>query len=77
MRELNERRCPLIHVLCEVLVRMRAVGLAKDHSCEFPITQTELGDATGKLDGHPNFARMSDAAQEVCRSALGYRCAAL
>ena len=44
----------IAHVLCELVVRMRAVGLAEDHSCEFPITQTELGDATGNSTVHVN-----------------------
>jgi CRP-like cAMP-binding protein len=35
-------------------VRMRAVGLAEDHSCDLPITQTELGDAMGLSTVHVN-----------------------
>lgn len=37
----------IAHVLCEVLVRLRAVGLAQEHECELPLTQAELGDALG------------------------------
>jgi CRP-like cAMP-binding protein len=40
--------------LCEVLVRMRAVGIATDHHCELPLTQTELADALGILAVHVN-----------------------
>jgi CRP-like cAMP-binding protein len=29
----------MAHILCELLVRLRAVGLAQDHACELPITQ--------------------------------------
>ena len=42
------------HLLCEMVVRMRAVGLALDHACEFPITQNELGDALGLSLVHVN-----------------------
>jgi CRP-like cAMP-binding protein len=44
----------IAHVLCEVLVRMRAVGLANEHRCELPITQAELGDALGLSTVHVN-----------------------
>ncbi len=42
------------HLLCEFLVRMRAVGLAEDHSCPMPITQGEIGDALGLSTVHAN-----------------------
>ena len=32
------------HVLCELVTRMRVVGLVQDHTCHFPITQSELAD---------------------------------
>ena len=38
----------------EMLIRMRAVGLARDHACDLPITQAELGDATGLSTVHVN-----------------------
>ena len=44
----------LSHVLCETLVRSKAVGLAEDHTCEMAITQQELGDATGNSAVHVN-----------------------
>jgi CRP-like cAMP-binding protein len=44
----------IAHVLCEVLVRMRAVGLADGDACELPITQAELGDALGLSTVHVN-----------------------
>jgi CRP-like cAMP-binding protein len=40
--------------LCEVLVRLRAVGLATDHHCELPLTQVELADALGISPVHVN-----------------------
>jgi CRP-like cAMP-binding protein len=42
------------HLLCETLVRLTAVGLAADHACELPITQSELADATGMTTVHVN-----------------------
>jgi CRP-like cAMP-binding protein len=44
----------IAHVLCEVLVRMRVVGLSNGHECELPITQAELGDALGLSTVHVN-----------------------
>ena len=45
----------IAHLLCELLVRFKAVGLAKDaQTCEFPITQGELGDALGLSTVHVN-----------------------
>jgi hypothetical protein len=40
--------------MCELLVRLRAVGLTQDHSCQLPITQGELADATGISNVHVN-----------------------
>jgi Crp-like helix-turn-helix domain len=42
------------HLLCEMLVRCKAVGLGADHSYPLPITQTELGDALGLSLVHVN-----------------------
>jgi CRP-like cAMP-binding protein len=37
----------IAHLLCELLVRFRAVGLTKDYAYELPITENDLGDALG------------------------------
>jgi CRP-like cAMP-binding protein len=42
------------HLLCEMLVRLRAVGQARDHGYDFPITQAEFGDALGLSTVHVN-----------------------
>ena len=42
------------HLLCEVLVRLEAVGLAQDGVCELPLTQTDIGDALGLTNVHVN-----------------------
>jgi CRP-like cAMP-binding protein len=44
----------IAHVICEVFVRMRAVGLAKEDSFELPVTQAELGDSLGLSTVHVN-----------------------
>ncbi|MBB3018966.1 CRP-like cAMP-binding protein [Microvirga lupini] len=44
----------LAHILCELLVRLRAMGLAEDHVCELPITQGEFADALGMTTVHVN-----------------------
>ena len=42
------------HLLCEVWLRLRLAGLTKDDSCEFPLTQADLADATGLSKVHVN-----------------------
>jgi len=44
----------MAHLLCELLVRLRAVGLADATSCELPMTQSEFGDALGVSTVHTN-----------------------
>jgi CRP-like cAMP-binding protein len=44
----------IAHLLCEVVVRMRAVGLAENGTCDLPMTQDELADATGISTVHVN-----------------------
>jgi CRP-like cAMP-binding protein len=47
-------RARVAHVFCEVFVRMRALGLANQESFKLPMTQAELGDATGLSPVHMN-----------------------
>lgn len=42
------------HLLCELLVRFKAVGLAEDHAYRLPITQAEVADALGLTGVHVN-----------------------
>jgi len=44
----------IAHVLCEVFLKLQAVGLTSGNSFEFPITQAEIGDATGLSTVHVN-----------------------
>ncbi|WP_232629023.1 Crp/Fnr family transcriptional regulator [Methylobacterium sp. Leaf118] len=42
------------HLFCELFMRLKAVGLTSETSCEFPITQADLGDAMGLSTVHIN-----------------------
>ena len=44
----------IAHLLCEMALRFRAVGLTEDHSYKMPVTQAELGDALGLSTVHVN-----------------------
>jgi CRP-like cAMP-binding protein len=44
----------IAHVMCELLVRLRALGLAGDRFCDLPITQGEFADAIGVTNVHMN-----------------------
>lgn len=44
----------IAHLLCELLVKMRAVGLVEDGAFNLPITQAEMGDALGVTQVHVN-----------------------
>ena len=51
------RRSPetrIAHLSCEMLLRLRAVGLADDNKFYFPITQADLGDTMGLSTVHVN-----------------------
>jgi CRP-like cAMP-binding protein len=42
------------HLMCELYVRMKNVGLVTGHSFELPLTQEELADALGLTPVHVN-----------------------
>jgi CRP-like cAMP-binding protein len=42
------------HLMCEYIVRARAMGFGEDYSCELPMTQEELADAMGLSVVHMN-----------------------
>lgn len=50
-RTATERIC---HILYELLIRYRVIGLAQDESFPFPITQEQLAEATGMTSVHVN-----------------------
>jgi len=44
----------IAHFISEFIVRMRAAGRCEGNTCDFPLTQTELGDALGLSTVHVN-----------------------
>ena len=52
----GRRQAParMAHLLCELLVRLRAVELVEDHAFDLPVTQAELADALGISTVHVN-----------------------
>lgn len=44
----------IAHVICEVYVRLRSVGLTQNGSFQLPVTQAELGDSLGLSTVHVN-----------------------
>lgn len=44
----------MAHLLCEIFLRLRLTGLTNGMSCEFPLTQADLADATGLSKVHVN-----------------------
>ncbi|RFC63257.1 Crp/Fnr family transcriptional regulator [Mesorhizobium denitrificans] len=42
------------HLFCEMFLRQQSAGRAQISGCEFPVTQAELGDATGLSTVHVN-----------------------
>ncbi len=50
-RQAGER---IAHLLCELFVRLRCVGLTDGPRCDFPLTQIDLADATGLSAVHVN-----------------------
>jgi CRP-like cAMP-binding protein len=48
----------IAHLLCELFLKLRAIGLTKGYSCNFPVTQSVLGDALGLSTVHVNRSLM-------------------
>ena len=48
----------IAHLFCELFVKMRAVGLTRGYTCDFPITQSVLADALGLSTVHVNRSLM-------------------
>ena len=55
------------HLLCELVVRLDAVGLTDGMTCELRMTQTELGDATGLSTVHVNRTLQSLRQKKIIR----------
>ncbi|MFE1597507.1 Crp/Fnr family transcriptional regulator [Methylobacterium sp. ID0610] len=55
----------IAHLFCETYVRLSATGLAKDHRCEFPLTQADVGDAVGLSTVHVNRSLQTLRAEQL------------
>ena len=44
----------IAHLICELYMRLGAAGLCREGSCNIPITQTDLSEATGITPVHVN-----------------------
>lgn len=44
----------IAHLMCELYIRMRNIGLATDDQCEMPLTQIVIADAVGLTPVHVN-----------------------
>ncbi|MEO7177874.1 MAG: Crp/Fnr family transcriptional regulator [Allosphingosinicella sp.] len=53
------------HLMCELYVRMRNIGLTHDHCFELPLTQEDLGDALGLTPVHVNRVLQRMRAEEL------------
>lgn len=50
----RDARTRLAHLLCEFSLRLKVAGLAEENGYELPMTQEQLGDATGLTSVHVN-----------------------
>ena len=44
----------IAHLLCELFLKLRQVGLTQGNSCDCPLTQIDIADATGLTSVHVN-----------------------
>lgn len=44
----------MAHLFCEWITRLRSLGLAREYSCDLPMTQSQLADALGISTVHVN-----------------------
>lgn len=50
----RDARSRTAHLLCELFLRMKRVGMAKDFTIDLPLTQADLADALGMTPIHMN-----------------------
>lgn len=59
----RDARTRVAHLLCEFATRMQSLGLATEERYELPMTQEQIGDATGLTSVHVNRTLKSLAAE--------------
>lgn len=57
----------IAHLLCELYVRLDAVGLVRERTCEMPLTQTDVAEATGMTAVHVNRTIQDLRARDLIR----------
>lgn len=50
----RDARARIAHLLCELAARLRSAGIADGEMFDFPLTQEQVGDATGLTAVHTN-----------------------
>jgi len=55
----------IAHLLCEIFLKLKAVGLTQDNAFDFPVTQSKIADATGLSNVHVNRTLMELRADGV------------
>ena len=62
----------LAHIFCELMLRMRAAGLARQDGYDLPLNQSELGEAAGLSTVHVNrvLRELRDAGLVVFRRGM-------
>ncbi len=50
----RDAKARIAHLFCEFALRMKSAGMAQDDHFELPMTQEQLGDATGLTSVHVN-----------------------
>lgn len=50
----RDAKTRIAHLLCELVTRARNAGQTRNDSCEFPMTQEQIADATGLTPVHTN-----------------------
>jgi CRP-like cAMP-binding protein len=61
----------IAHLLCEIFVRRQAVGLTDGNMCHLPLTQEDIGDATGLSNVHVNRSLQELRGEELLRIGRG------
>jgi CRP-like cAMP-binding protein len=67
----RDSRIRLAHLLCELVVRLRAIGADNDGMYDFPLTQERLADANGPYCGSHQSTNAAVAARGWTDSAHG------
>jgi CRP-like cAMP-binding protein len=68
----RDARSRIAHLLCEFATRMDAMGLGTGDSYELPMTQEQIGDATGLTSVHVNRTLKSLAADGLVHRSRRY-----